>query len=164
MSYIKHRWPFFVTILGLWFLFNFNFRLETIVFGFIISVLMTIFAANVLYDDKGFRFQKIKIGYLVLYIFVLFVEIFKSAFKYIISIIKRDYEAVVFVMCLDISDPIEVGMVANSITLTPGTVTIDVNGSDITVMSIAKKGTPVTELEKPIRARFERLLKKGTKQ
>lgn len=163
MSYVKHRWPFFLAMLVLWFLFNFNFQIETIVFGTIISLLMTIFAANVLYDENGFRFQRIKIPYLVLYIFVVFFEIFKSAFKYILSIMKRDYEAVVFVMNLDVEDPIEVGMIANSITLTPGTVTIDVNGSDITVMAIAKKGTPAVELEKPIRERFEKLLKKGAR-
>jgi multicomponent Na+:H+ antiporter subunit E len=164
MSYIKHRWPFFIAILLLWFLFNFNFKIETIIFGLIISVLMTIFVGNVLFDEHGFRFKKIKLHQLLIYVFILFIEIFKASFNYIKSIAKRDYKPFIFIIKLDVDDPIEVALIANSITLTPGTVTIDIDGSNITVLTIAKTGTPVEQLEKPIRQKFERLLKKGTKK
>jgi multicomponent Na+:H+ antiporter subunit E len=119
---------------------------------------MTLFTSSVLYDDRGFKFS-IKLRVFLIYFFILLVEIFKSAWSYILIIFKGHYEVIVFPLSLSFTDPIKVAMVANSITLTPGTVSVDVNGSVIIVMALVKKGTTITEVETPIRERFEALLK-----
>ena len=82
-----------------------------------------------------------------------------AAFVYIRLIFKGDYEVVVFDMTLTFDDPIKTALVANSITLTPGTVSVDVNGSTLTVMAMVKKGTPISMIEKPIHRQFEARLK-----
>jgi multicomponent Na+:H+ antiporter subunit E len=156
--YLK-RWPYFLTMLGLWFVFNLQFDLKILISGLIASLAMTLFTSSVVYDQSGFKFKNISLWLLIRYLFVLIIEIFKSSWTYIFTIFNQRFEVVVFDMVLSFRDPIKVAMVANSITLTPGTVTVDVNQETITIMAFVDKGTTQAQIEAPIRKRFESLLK-----
>lgn len=159
MEYIKLRYKLFLVMLLFWFLLNFNFEIETIIFGVLFSAFVTIAAFGVLHDENGFLYHSIKLHRLLLYILVLFREIFKSSLIYVVNLLKNTHKPVVFDIVLDIDDPVQVGIIANSITLTPGTISIDINQNVIKVMMLAKPGTPQEELEAPIRNTFEKLLK-----
>jgi multicomponent Na+:H+ antiporter subunit E len=143
-----------------WFVLQLNFKIETIVLGILISMFVTHMSYNVLYDENGYRYHSIRFRTMVLYIVMLFVEIYKAGFKYITNLLFRHYEPVVFTVKLDVEDPVLLGIIANSITLTPGTISIEVDSVHhlITVMTIAKKGTTGSELAKPIHDKFEKLL------
>ncbi len=54
----------------------------------------------------------------------------------IIRIIRNDNEPAVSMVKLSISNPLSIALVANSITLTPGTITIDTDGSTLYVLAI----------------------------
>ncbi len=157
---IISRLKFFIVMLILWFLFNFNFELRTIIFGVAISFFVAIFTYQVLYDDEGFKFQGVHFGKLFLYFFVLFYEIFRSSILYVINLFKGNYEPVVFKITLEHLTPIQVAIVANSITLTPGTISIEVTNKTIFVMVLADPKTDHETLAKPIRDRFEKFLLK----
>ncbi len=159
MKYTISRIKFFVVMLIFWFLLNFNFELTTIIFGISGSFLVSLFAFEILYDENGFIFRGIKMHRLILYMPFLFIEIFKASFLFIINLFKSEYVATVFKIVLGFDDPIKVAIVANSITLTPGTITIEILDNTIIVMVLAKPNTPREELEKPIREKFEKLLK-----
>ena len=90
--------------------------------------------------------------------FVLFYEIFKSSILYVINLFKDNYEPVVFKITLDHLTPIQVAIVANSITLTPGTISVEVVQQTIFVMVLADPKTDHETLAKPIRDRFEKFL------
>ena len=156
--YLK-RWPYFLTMLGLWFIFHLQFDLKILISGLVASLAMTLFTSSVVYDQSGFKFKNISLWLLIRYFFVLIIEIFKSSWGYILTIFNQRYEVVVFDLFLSFRDPIKVAMVANSITLTPGTVSVDVNQETITVMAFVDKGTTQAQIEAPIRERFEALLK-----
>ena len=156
--YLK-RWPYFLTMLGLWFIFHLQFDLKILISGLVASLAMTLFTSSVVYDQSGFKFKNISLWLLIRYFFVLIIEIFKSSWGYILTIFNQRYEVVVFDLVLSFRDPIKVAMVANSITLTPGTVSVDVNQETITVMAFVDKGTTQAQIEAPIRERFEALLK-----
>lgn len=162
MTYFK-RWPFFIAMMVFWLLFNFNFNIDTIIYGVVISVLMTIFTSQVLFDQKGYRYKRIRWLALFKYLLMLLIEIFKAAFMYIRSIIRGGYEVIVFDLKLTVDDPIEIALIANSITLTPGTISIDVNGQVITVLAVAKIGTPLSEIEGPMHSQFEKIIKRAEK-
>lgn len=164
MNYIKQRYKLFFFMLFFWLLLHFNLALETMIFGVVFSVVVTILAFPVLFDEKGFRYHGVYLHKMVLYFFKLFFEIFKSAFIYIINLISRQYEPVLFKIDLDVTDPIQVGIVANSITLTPGTISVEIIDHSIIVMQLAKPGTTQEELEKPIRDNFERYFKEKEKK
>jgi len=151
-------------MLFFWLLLHFNLSLQTILFGVVFSIVVTILAFPVLYDEKGFRYHGVSFYKMILYFFKLFFEIFKSAFIYIINVISGEYEPVLFTIDLDVKDPIQVGIVANSITLTPGTISVDIIDHSIVVMQLAKPGTTQEELEKPIRDSFEKYFKEKEKK
>jgi multicomponent Na+:H+ antiporter subunit E len=119
---------------------------------------VSLFAYEILHDEHGFKYKGIKIHRLVFYMFLLFIEIFKSGITFTINLFKREYVPTIFKIELDLDDPVKVAIVANSITLTPGTITIDIVDNTIIVMVLAKPNTPHAELEKPIREKFEKLL------
>lgn len=156
MTYLKKRYKLFFFMLFFWMLLNFNLQLDTIIFGVVFSLVVTILAFPVLYNEQGFRYHGIKIHKMILYFFVLFLEIFKSAISYTINVISRKYEPLLFKIDLDVTDPVLVGIVANSITLTPGTISVEIVDHSIYVLTLAKPGTPQEELERPIRDKFER--------
>ena len=161
LGYLKLRYKLFFVLLVFWFLLQLNFRIETIVLGVITSSIVTILSYHVLYDENGYRYHGIKLRVVIWYVLNLFVEIYKAGFQYISNLIFKHYEPVVFTVKLELDDPVLIGIIANSITLTPGTISIDVNSENdtITVMMMAKKGTPVKELEQPIHDKFEALLR-----
>jgi multisubunit Na+/H+ antiporter MnhE subunit len=125
-----------------------------------VSFFVTEMSYDVLYDDNGYFYHGIRFRTLLRYIVSLFVEIYKAGFTYIIHLISGQYEPVVFTVVLKLKDDVMLGIIANSITLTPGTISIKVDTKHhmITVMTIAKKGTPLHELERPIHETFEDLL------
>ncbi len=159
MNYLKKRYKLFLFMLAFWLLLNFNLQLYTILFGIIISGVVTVLAFPVLFNEHGFRYRGIYLHRMILYFFVLFFEIFKSAYTYTINLISRKYEPVLFKIDLDVTDPIQVGIVANSITLTPGTISVEIENHSIYVLTLAKPGTTQEELEKPIRDTFEKFFK-----
>lgn len=160
-SFIQLRYKLFIVLLLFWFLLQLNLRLETILLGVLVSGFITVSSHNVLYDERGYRYHGIKLRALGHYIIVLFIEIYKAGFRYITNLVFRHYEPVVFTMHLDVDDPVLLSIIANSITLTPGTISIEVDTVHymITVMTMAKKGTTIRELEQPIHDKFEKLLK-----
>ena len=160
VHYIKLRYKLFLFLLVFWFILQLNFRLETIILGVLISIFVTEMSYNVLYDENGYRYHSIKLRTIIVYISMLFVEIYKAGFKYITNLLFRHYEPVVFTVQLEDMDPVLLGIIANSITLTPGTISIEVDTKHhlITVMTIAKKGTKGFDLAKPIHDKFEQLL------
>ena len=147
----------FIGMFLLWMLLNFNLNLITIIFGILVSILVSFLTYGILYDESGFVYRGIKIHFLFMYIFVLIGMIFKSAFLFIINMFKSDYVPIVFRIVLNLDDPIKVAIIANTITLTPGTITIDIEDNAIVVMVLAKKDTPPKLLEKQIRDKYEKL-------
>jgi len=159
LTRLIERWPFLVGMFLLWMLFHLNLELITIISGIVVSVFMTWFASYVLYDEHGFRLKTFSLWMLLRYLLVLFVEITLSSISYIKTVLKGNAIPIVFTMKVDIDDPIKVALIANSITLTPGTVSIDVNGQDITVLAIVTPGTTIEDVKKPIQQKFEAVLK-----
>ncbi|MFW6298809.1 MAG: Na+/H+ antiporter subunit E [Bacillota bacterium] len=161
VKYIRLRYKLFLLVLIFWFLLALNFRIETIVAGVIISIGVTMGSFNVLYDEEGYLYHPIKVRRMILYVGYLFKEIYRAAFLYVYNILFHHYEPVVFDLKLDVDDPVLVGIIANSITLTPGTISIDSDSEKytITVLTIAPPGKSAEALEKEIKDKFERLLK-----
>ncbi|MGO1820489.1 MAG: Na+/H+ antiporter subunit E, partial [Senegalia sp. (in: firmicutes)] len=72
-------------------------------------------------------------------------------------IIKNEYNPSIIELKLNIKDPLLITLVANSITLTPGTITVDKNANHLTVIYI--RADKDKKVEKNIRKKFERIFK-----
>ena len=149
---------FIVILMIIWILLHGRLNIQILFTGLFVSFFVTYFSYEVLLDRKGNHFKGIPLYKLVIYFFSLFIEIFKSAITFSVNVFKKEYVPVVFKISLEHLDSVRVAIVANSITLTPGTISIEMVDQAIYVMVLAKPDTPREALEKPIREKFEKLL------
>ena len=140
-----------------WFLLTFSLSLSNFITGFIICIIVTRASYGILYDEKGFKFKILGILDSIKYFLILFIEIYKSSFSYIFRIIKKDCEPFIAEVELEVSDPLAITIISNSITLTPGTLTVDVDGSKLTVITLKDCGDCAVLVNKEIKEKFEKL-------
>ncbi|MFO7827437.1 MAG: Na+/H+ antiporter subunit E [Bacteroidales bacterium] len=130
---IKNRIALFFILMVVWILLNNTLRGEIIIIGLILSVIITLlFGANLRIFDE-LKFAPASLGYTLIYLFVFLIELIKSN----LDVARR---------VLTPSLPINPGIVktktilkskmgrmilANSITLTPGTLTVDIKGDTL---------------------------------
>lgn len=158
---MKKKFAYFqftIIMLSIWILLHGYIEFQMLMTGILVAASVTYFSYDVLLDKKGAHFKSIKLQTLVIYFLKLFIEIFKSAYIFSLNLFKKEFVPVVFKISLNHLDPVRVAIVANSITLTPGTISIEIVNQSIYVMVLARPRTPLEELERPIKEKFEKLL------
>lgn len=114
----------------LWVVFNGKINLEVCVLGVIFSILITVFANKFFYHEKRDTKHIIKEDFMtVLYIGVLIVEIIKANIQVLTIMLSKEIE-IEPCFCYfktDLKNPIHRILLANSITLTPGTITVELS-------------------------------------
>lgn len=125
----------------IWVVFNGQFTPEIAVFGLIIAGLMYAFICKFMgYKPRADIIMAKKFFYLIQYVFILVKEIVKANFAVIRMITSSRYElepAVVRFKTDLKSAPARI-MLANSITLTPGTITVSLTGDEYVVHCLDK--------------------------
>lgn len=125
----------------IWIIFNGNFTLEIAVFGLIISAAMYWFVCKFMdYSiQKDIRILK-KSFYIVKYIFVLIWEIIKANMATIKMIMSSKYEIepVIVKFKTNLKTKTARVVLANSITLTPGTITVSLEENELVVHCLDK--------------------------
>ncbi|MBS4538358.1 Na+/H+ antiporter subunit E [Clostridium sp. D2Q-11] len=143
----------FLILYGFWFLLTMNTNPSNIVGGLIVSLLVTYSSYGILYDEKGFVFEFPTFFVVFKYIMILFIEIYKASFELIKTIINNEYSPSIVEVNLELEDPLLITIVANSITLTPGTITVEKKGSKLLVLYIKEDRN--NEVENNIKSTFE---------
>lgn len=158
MNRLFSQFKLFIFLLLIWLLMSGSLEISTVLIGLLVSFVVTIFSYETLLDRKGKHLKTVSIFRLIRYFLTLFIEIFKASYLFSVNVFKKEYVPTVFKISMKHLDPVRVAIVANSITLTPGTISIEIIDQSIYVMVLAKPGTPVKDLERPIRDHFEKLL------
>ncbi|MCQ2495126.1 MAG: Na+/H+ antiporter subunit E [Lachnospiraceae bacterium] len=117
----------FLLLLALWIIFNGKFTVEILIFGIVISLVVSVFAVKFLkYSFKQeFKLLK-KLPYLIAYCFVLVWEIIKAnvvTTKFVIKGMKKN-KPIVYTFTSPVKSSFAQTLLANSITLTPGTISV----------------------------------------
>lgn len=120
----------------LWVIFNGRFNLEIAIFGVIISAVIFIFSCK--FADYSIQKEKKlykNIFKLIKYVFILVGDIVKCNFKVMRLILtqREEVEPVLVTFKSKLKKPVEQSILANSITLTPGTITVSVEEQKYTV-------------------------------
>lgn len=125
----------------LWIIFNGRITLEIILFGIAISAVMYVFICKFMdYSIKKDIIILKKSGLLIEYGFILIWEIIKANIATIRMIISSKYviEPVIVHFKTSLKTKIARVILANSITLTPGTITISLEGDELVVHCLDK--------------------------
>lgn len=158
MKKFKPKYEIFSVLLLFWILFTLDFSLWNIILGTFISILITKFSSGIIYDGSNFIVRIPNIFILFRYSIRLIYEIYRASFLQILRIIKKDNDSVIVKVELDITDPLLITIIANSITLTPGTITVNATDNVLYVLSIKDDGEDGEKLKKDIKNSFEKYL------
>jgi multisubunit Na+/H+ antiporter MnhE subunit len=157
----RRSYVLYILLLIFWFLLTNNFDLTNILIGVTISLMVGFISQASWYSNGIFRYERVRFYQLFLFFCVLILEIYKSSFTYIVHLFKQDWEPIILECQLSITDPLHISIIANAITLTPGTVTIKTDGNKLTLLSLSKR-SQIPLIEQNIKNKFERFfIKKG---
>lgn len=120
----------------LWVIFNGNFTLEICIFGIIISVLLFAFTSK--FMDHSLRKEIVfykKTVLIIRYVFLLVREIVKANFgvAHMILSQREEIQPLLVTFHSDLKTVTGKAFLANAITLTPGTITVFLEGDQYTV-------------------------------
>ncbi len=132
----------FLIFFLIWIIFNGQFTWEIAAFGVVIAGLMYLFICKFMdYKPKADLILCKKFFLIIQYVFLLVKEIIKANFAVIRMIMSSRYEiepAVVRFKTTLKSAPARI-LLANSITLTPGTITVSLEGDEYVVHCLDKE-------------------------
>jgi len=151
----------FIILVVIWLMLTSSFKFQKLLSGIVISLILA-FAANWYYLKLGFPpFTPKRIIYFVIYLGVLFVQIVKANLDVAYRVIhpKMPIRPGIVTIETTLKQDLAKLMLANSITLTPGTFTLDVLNNHLLVHWINVKTEETSEATKKIGMRFEKFLK-----
>ena len=119
-----------------WIIFNGNITLEIVIFGVAVSTAMFAFMCKFMdYSLKKELNVYKKSGYFFAYVVLLFCEIVKANIAIIprILTVEEEMEPVIVKFRTSLKSDFTRMLLANSITLTPGTITVALDGDEYTI-------------------------------
>ncbi|MBU1026893.1 MAG: Na+/H+ antiporter subunit E [Candidatus Margulisbacteria bacterium] len=150
----------FFFLMFTWLLFTFSLDPFSLLLGVIFSFLIALLTCDYFVQDDGViqqchlpRFQ-----YLIPYVFVLLFEIFLGSLFVVYYVITMRIKPGLLKLKTKLNSRFAQVLLANSITLTPGTVTVDIQDQELLVHWLNVKTNEVTQAEKMIKAGFEKWL------
>ncbi len=153
-------WVFFFLVI-LWLLLSSTFHYQELWVGIVISFIISLFAHE-FYIEIGFPpVTPKRIGFFILYIFVLFYEIIRANFDVASRVIRPSLpiNPGVVIIKTRLKSDIAKTILANSITLTPGTFTLNIEEDRLLIHWIDVKSTDVETNTYIIGERFEKYLR-----
>ena len=151
----------FVMLFAIWMVLTSSVQWQELVTGALVSVVLAIYLGRT-YASLGMPPLSVKrIGYFIVYLAVLCVEIVRANFEvaYIVLHPKLPIKPGIVAVKTDLKQDIAKMILANSITLTPGTFTLDIIDDTLLVHWIVVKSEDNKEAARLISGRFEKYLK-----
>jgi len=153
-------WLFFLLII-LWLLLTTTFHYQEFWLGITVAFIVALFT-NEFYMRLGFPpVSPKRFIFLLWYIIILFIEIIKANFDVASRVIRPSLpiNPGVVIIKTKLTSDIAKTILANSITLTPGTFTLDIQGDELLIHWIDVKATDIEKTTKLIGGKFEKYLR-----
>ena len=153
---------FFILCMLLWLALTVNFTLASIVTGLAVSVITTLLFGR-LYVDHVYKFlQPMRYYWFILYLFIFIWECIKANFDVAYRVLNPRLPVRPGIVKVPVQLKSEMArtMLANSITMTPGTITVDIIGDDLYVHWIYVTSQDPSEYVEKISGRFEKYIAK----
>ena len=152
----------FIIVFIFWLLLTFSLSAANIITGIVAALIATAFFGK-FFIDKFYKFFQLKRYYwFIVYLFIFIWEVLKANFDVAYRVIHPalPIKPGIVKVPLEVKSDIARTMLANSITMTPGTITVDIIGDDIFVHWIYVKSDKPEEYAREVSGRFEKYIKK----
>lgn len=117
-----------ISLFLFWGLLTFNFEVYNLALGLIISLLISVFFAFFIHREE--RLYNVYWLDFLKFLLLVVCNIYKAAFLYTKKIVKNKGKAHVVNIDLGIKHELVAVLIANAITLTPGTITLKIYGNN----------------------------------
>ena len=158
-KFIRFILTFLILIL-FWLILTLNFQTPSILAGMGASFLISLLNYNFfIKENEGVHSRFVMtVWYLFLYVFVLLYEMFLASFDMLYRIITMKINPEIVMIKLKVKSDLGILLLANSITLTPGTITVDIEDDYIYVHWLYARTTHFGHASEIIKGRFEQWL------
>ncbi|MBC3900867.1 Na+/H+ antiporter subunit E [Acetobacterium malicum] len=141
MKKIIHTLVLVLIFTGIWLVLNESLAVSQLLIGLFFSAVSILFTNRYLLEDDYLDAYAIKPEVLLHYSLYLFIQIYQSGFAAILKIIKGEDSVKIITYETCMSNELGICLLANAITLTPGTVTIDKNGHQLQILAFQDENT-----------------------
>lgn len=141
------QFQLYTLLMVFWIVLNGQLDIKNFIYGTVFSIVIIRMTYRVIFDLDEDILRLPQAWRFVWFGIIVFIEIFKSANKQILRIIKKDKNFKVFEVELESSNLVIITLIANAITLTPGTITIDVNERILKVIGFANNEADIERLK-----------------
>lgn len=136
-----------------------NISLYLIISALIVSLTTIYISEKIFIQDSYYNTFYFSFWKILKYFFVLIFEIYKSAFALIPKILEGKAEPCFISIKTDLKKSEHIAILSNSITLTPGTITVDVSEDNILVLWFDPKNVDDKAAGDIIKGSFENVLR-----
>lgn len=151
----------FIFLMLFWLLFTFSLDPFSILLGGVFSFVISTVTFDLFVEGKDTmkarELPKVII-YLIIYFLVVVREIFVGSFRVVISVVTMNINPGLITIRTKLKSELARVFMANSITLTPGTVTVNLHEDHLTVHWLNKKTNQEHHAAKMIKGSFEKQL------
>ncbi len=157
-----NRLMYFLLTLAFWFLLSWSLDVQNVIAGIIVVVLCTIFISHLFFENLINMLTPRRIFWFLYYIPVFLLYMFKANIDvaYRVLHLNMPIKPGIVKVKTTLKTDLAKTFLANSITLTPGTMTIDIIGSDMYIHWIYVRTEDSEEGTAIIVSSFENILKK----
>ncbi|MGB3368857.1 MAG: Na+/H+ antiporter subunit E [Acidaminobacteraceae bacterium] len=140
----------FVSLFLFWIILSGEISRRQLILGSISSLIVIIISDILLNKSRSSRVKVQKVYKIIWFSCLVAVEIFKAAYEHIIRVFNGSELPRVIRVKLDVKDEFSIAMISNAITLTPGTVTVEVSYNRLTIIGFAKNEKEIADIKNTI--------------
>ncbi len=142
-----------------WVSLNETFTLTETITGMVVGIVAIVLTNRLILGGQSYadRFW-MSPGTVILYSGYLLYKIYAAGFSALVRLIRGNIQVAIVDINTELSDDCSIALLANSITLTPGTVTLDRQGKRIKIIWLTDSEQDLTARNKLIKGAFERIL------
>ena len=148
---------------AIWCVLSESFSASALLIGFLLGVVSTVISRFLLRKTGHIPRKRFRIGFFAFleFLFILIRNIYKSGFLAIKRIITEKVNVGIVEIDTELKSPISRALLANSITMTPGTVTIEIQGGSIVVLWLEMLDLDREKARYVIKGELEEILARG---
>ncbi|MDD3027789.1 MAG: Na+/H+ antiporter subunit E [Erysipelotrichaceae bacterium] len=161
MNKLKNNILLSLVLVAVWIVLNGNFTLPTVFTGMVMAVITIMLLAMLHPHQSDLYDYHINPLTLALFLAVLFKNIYISAFKTSVNLIKGRIDPKFVTVTTRIHRPWLQSLIGNAITLTPGTVTVHLAKNRYVALWLCPESEDLEQIREELLGEFEDALAKG---
>ncbi|MCH4887312.1 hypothetical protein EZV73_07000 [Acidaminobacter sp. JC074] len=140
------QFQLYILMIFFWIVLNGNADLATIISGTIFSVVIIKMTYHIMFELDDNILKLPPIWRFIWFGFIVLISIIKSSISHVIRILKNEQDYVTFDVHLDTKNAVIITLIANAITMTPGTITLDVEDNILKIVGFSRSEKDVRDM------------------